>query len=218
MKIIRVIIVDDHEMVRQGLSALLMFEEDIEIIAEASNDIELFNYLDKNYIPDILLLDISLPGTSGIEIARKVTADLPEIKIIMLTALPTKSNIEESINIGVQGFILKNTGKETLVKAIRAVSGGDYFFDNSISQSVLKNILQSKKKRSDDDNEKKLTKRETEIIKLLAEGLPHKEIAVVTSISKRTVDTHVQNIMRKLSLHSKADIIKHAIKSRLIDL
>lgn len=216
MKQIKIIIVDDHKIVREGLAALLMFEKSINIIGQASSGEEFFNMLSEKKIPDIVLLDIAMPGMSGLDVAEKTKREHPEIKIIMLTGEDSKTNVAKSVKFGVEGFVLKETGHADLINAIGLVSEGELFFDKNITIDAFKHYLKDGKAENDQDD--LLSEREVEIIKLLSEGFPHKEIAEILSISKRTVDTHVQNIKRKLNLHSKTDIINYAIKNNLFSL
>lgn len=215
---IKVFIVDDHDIVRDGLRALLLLNDLIEVAGEAANSDELFNLLETQS-PDIILLDITMPGMSGIEIAQKLKTEYQKIKIIILTGEPSEKNIFDSLDAGVQGFLPKNAGKDKLIKAIRSVYEGEEYFDNSISQIVLKSYIHhSSNKKAEEKEDKSLTDRETEIVKLITEGLTHKEIAVKLYISKRTVDAHVSNIIDKFQFRSKADIIKYAIRNGIVEL
>ena len=212
MKKIKLIIVDDHQIVRDGLKLLLKLSENIDVVGEAHDASSLFANL-KKVTPDILLLDIELPGKSGIEIAKEITKDFPSIKIIILSAQTSESNVISAIETGVHGFLPKHSGQNQLLQAIHTVNSGEEYFDASISQIVIKSIKQS---FSEKTARSTLTPRESEIVKLISEGLLHKEIALQLFISKRTVDNHVSNIMQKLSFRSKADIIRYAFKSGLV--
>ncbi|OQX75619.1 MAG: hypothetical protein B6D61_10050 [Bacteroidetes bacterium 4484_249] len=213
---IKVFVVDDHDIIRDGIKALLMLADDIVIIGDAENGDSLFDFLEIG-LPDVLLLDITMPGMSGIEIARKLKTEYPEIKIIILTAESSEKNIFDSIEAGVKGFLPKNAGKDKLINAIRSVYDGEEYFDNSVSQIVLKSYINSSGKTGKKE-QTKLTERETDIVKLITEGLSHKEIAANLFISKRTVDSHVANIMEKFRFRSKAGIIKYAIKTGIVEV
>lgn len=214
---IKVFIVDDHDIVRDGLRALLILNDLIKVAGEAADSDELFNLLETQS-PDIILLDITMPGMSGIEIAQKLKTEYPKLKIIILTGEPSEKNIFDSLDAGVQGFLPKNAGKDKLIEAIKSVYEGEEYFDNSISQIVLKSYIQHSGNKKPGEGDKSLTNRETEIVKLITEGLTHKEIAAKLFISKRTVDSHVANIIEKFQFRSKADIIKYAIKTGIMEL
>ena len=217
MNKIKVFIVDDHDIIRDGIKALLMLANDIIVTGDAYDGNHLFENLKTNS-PDVLLLDITMPGMSGIKIAQKLKIQYPKIKIIILTAEPSEKNIFDSIEAGVKGFLPKNAGKDKLIDAIRSVYEGEEYFDNSVSQIVLKSYIQSSGYIKHEKKATKLTERETDIVKLITKGLSHKEIAVKLFISKRTVDSHVANIMEKFQFRSKADIIKYAIKNGIVEL
>ena len=214
-RIIKIIIVDDHEIVSDGLESLLLLTKEMAVIGKASGYDELLTLLSKT-IPDILLLDIGLPGLSGIEIATRLNNTHPEIKIIILTANCTEENIFQAIDAGVQGFLPKNTGMKTLETAIRTVFDGEEYFDSSISKIVIRYLVHQKENQN--KHQSACTVRETEVVKLICEGLTHKEIANRLFISKRTVDSHVHNIMEKFQFHSKVEIIKYAFKTGIFKL
>ncbi|MCD4789930.1 MAG: response regulator transcription factor, partial [Bacteroidales bacterium] len=170
MNNIKVFIVDDHDIVRDGLRALLILNDLIEVAGEAADSDELFNLLETQS-PDIILLDITMPGMSGIEIAQKLKTEYPKLKIIILTGEPSEKNIFDSLDAGVQGFLPKNAGKDKLIEAIKSVYEGEEYFDNSISQIVLKSYIQHSGNKKPGEGDKSLTNRETEIVKLITEGL-----------------------------------------------
>ncbi len=205
----KIIIVDDHGIVRDGIASVLITCEDVEVIGEACDSESLFKLLTQS-VPDIILLDITLPGLSGIEITRIVKKEYPRIKVLILSADGNRKNIFDAIEANADGFVLKNSGKETLYQAIKSLGQGERFFEHAVSQTVINRLITKKYEISNlrDD----LTEREIEIIRSLCRGLSHKQIAENTMISKRTVDTHVGNIMRKLNLHTKAELIRYAIR------
>lgn len=217
MKKIEIIVVDDHEIIRDGVKVILSITGNIDVIGEAGNGIELFSIL-KYKQPDIILLDIIMPGMNGIEVAKKLNSDFPDIKVIILTVEVSEDNVFNAIDAGVVGFLPKDARKNELQKAIEAVYGGEEYFDNNISQIVLKRYMHDSKLNRTHNKKAQLTKREKEISILITDGLTHKEIAGKLFISKRTVDGHVNNIMEKFKFKSKADVIKHAIKSGLVKL
>jgi two-component system, NarL family, nitrate/nitrite response regulator NarL len=215
VKITRIIIVDDHEIVRDGLIAMFYTIDNVEVIGEAGDADSLLKLLSET-IPDFLLLDISLPGMSGIEIAKKIRNEYPGIKILMLSADGCRKNVLDALHANVHGFILKNSGKETLLQAIRVLNRNERFFGHEISQTLINEFFQNKDSYTKTDNS--LSDRETEILQLIARGLSHKQIAEKTFISKRTVDTHVNNIMMKLDIHNRAGLVIYAFKNCIVQL
>lgn len=215
---IKVILIDDHHIVREGIKILLMNLKDIEVVGEASNGDELFELL-KTKEPHILILDIMMPGLSGIEITRIVKDEYPEIKIIILSANTDNDSVFDSLKAGAHGYLPKNAKREELLEAVYMVASGNEFLSDSISQTVLRNYIS--RARTGDKNGKEeagLTKRELEIVELFAEGLSYKEIAERLFISARTVESHKNNIMEKLELRSIVDLVKYAIKHKIIQL
>jgi DNA-binding NarL/FixJ family response regulator len=220
MNKIKVLLVDDHQIVRDGIFALLIKEHQIEIVGEAANGDELFEKLD--YIsPHIIILDISLPKMSGIEIAGILTKDYPKIKIIVFSSYTDEETIFKSIRAGAKGFLPKDSMREDLVDAIKKVHQGFEYLSDKIPNTILMDYIKKTGSQEEKFNNSKLsvlTKREREILKLIAEGMSYKEIGKDLFISVRTVETHKNNIIQKLELKSTIDLVKFAIKNDLIDL
>lgn len=219
MPIIRIFLVDDHQLVRDGIKALLIGAENIEIIGEASTGKEFFEKLSAKQ-PDILILDISLPDASGIDITRRISSEHPEIKVLILSMYTNEDFVINSVKAGARGYLPKNTSREELLEAIHTVYGGEEFFAASISKIILKSYLRNA--REDEpflqQRTTSLTSREIEILRLFAEGHINKEISDKLDISIRTVETHKNHIMKKLELKSTVELIKFAIKNKLIEL
>ncbi len=217
MDIIRIIIVDDHQIVADGIKALLADENDIEII-ETATDADDFFALLVTKVPNLVLLDISLPGISGIEIAGKLTRLHPEIGIIMLTANVDEESVYASIKAGAKGYLPKTVKKDELVNCIHAVYMGNDFLSDGLSKSIIKGLFSRLKKGDDEmiDPQTRLSVREIEIIRLFAEGLRYKEIADRLNISTRTVESHKNNILQKLNLDNIIDLVKFAIRNGLV--
>ncbi len=216
---IKIILVDDHDIVRDGIDALLMLADDIEVIGEASDGIELFDLL-KCLKPNLILLDIMMPGKSGIEIAEEMNLDYPDIKIIILTSDLDEDSIFNAIKAGVNGYLPKNVKKHELIEAIRQVSQDKEYYSDTIPTTIFKNykkFAQAVKKHKLDYNII-LSDREKEIVCWFAEGLSYKEIAEKLFISTRTVESHKNNIMEKLELKTSVDLIKFAIKNGFVKL
>ncbi len=220
MNKIKVLLVDDHQIVRDGIFALLIKEHDIEIVGEASNGDELFEKL-KFIKPDIIILDISLPKMSGIEIASILKKDYPNIRIIVFSSYTDEETIFKSIRAGAKGFLPKDSMREDLVEAIEKVYQGFEYLSEKIPNTIIMDYIKKTGTKEDKYNNTKLgnlTKREREILKLIADGLSYKEIGAELFISVRTVETHKNNILQKLELKSTIDLVKFAIKNDLIDL
>jgi len=206
---IRVIVADDHLIFRQGLLRLLQSSNVITVVGEAGDGKEALNLI-KTEAPDIAILDISMPGLSGFEVIRQLEQQENNTKIIYLTMHDDLFTAKKVITSKAKGFVSKDDAYEDLIYAIEAVSSGRRFVSPSISDKIFSlNIL----KDSDDDV---LTKRELEILKLIAEGVTNKKIAGQLSISVKTVETYRSRIMQKLDLHSTADLIKYAIRNGLL--
>jgi DNA-binding NarL/FixJ family response regulator len=212
---IKIILIDDHNIVRNGIKSLLSNISDIEIIAEVSNSEELFSFL-KNQIPDIIITDISMPDMSGIEITRYISENFPVIKVLILSMYINEDYIFNSINAGAKGYLPKNTTGEELIEAIRTINSGKEFYNKTVSDIMLKHYIN--KAKNAEEKEEQLSKREYEILKLHAEGQNNKEIADILFISIRTVESHKNHIMQKLKLKNPVDMVKYAIKNKIIEL
>ena len=210
---------DDHQLVRDGIKALLLSSEDINILGEASTGKECFEKIAVEQ-PDILILDISLPDTTGIEITRQVTVQYPDVRVLILSMYTNEDFIFNSVKSGARGYLPKNTSREELLSAIHAIYDGEEFFSDSISRIMLKGYV---RKAKEDDfvsqgSPVPLTSREIEILKLFAEGFINKEISDKLDISIRTVETHKNHIMKKLELKSTVELIKFAIRNKIVEI
>ncbi len=213
---IKLILVDDHPIVRDGLKVLLMNVPNVEVIGEAADSIELFELLKSNH-PDILLMDISMPNLSGIEITEKLNADESPIKIIMFTADASDESVFDALKAGALGYLPKNAKRVEILEAINKVYEGEEYLAESITSTVLKTYI-SRARRSEPDKNIELSKREIEIVELFSEGLTYKEIANHLYISTRTVESHKNNILEKLELKTIVDLVKYAIRNGIIKL
>ncbi len=217
-KNIKIILVDDHHIVRNGFKALMSDADDISIIGEASSYDELQNILDNNK-PHIIVLDISLPGISGIDICAKLKKNMPEIKIIILSMYTSEDFIANAIKSGADGYLPKNTTKKEFLDAIYAVNEGKEYFSKNISDVIMKSFVQKiKTGETPDKKESILSARETEVLKLFVNGLTNQEIADKLFISIRTVESHKNHIMQKLELKSTVELVKYAIKHKITEL
>lgn len=215
----KIILVDDHQIVRDGIKSLLSDSPSIEIIGEAQTAYEFFNLI-KNQIPDIVLLDISLPTMSGIEVSKILSSDYPKVKKLILSMYTSEDFIFNALKAGINGYLPKNTTRGELLRAIHEIYNGDEYFSKSISDTILKSYVKSAKYGNNvsDDKLGNLTKREQEILLYVVEGMNNPSIAEKLSISIRTVETHKTSIMRKLDLNSTVDLVKFAIKNNIIEL
>lgn len=217
-KQIHIILTDDHRIVRDGIKAMLSDVEEIQIIAQAGTGGELFDLLKTNK-PDVIILDIELPDMSGIDICRRVTAEYPETGILILSMYTGEEFIFKAISEGAKGYLPKNTNREELVEAIRAVAENREYFSPVISEIMLKSYIQkAKSKNTNTIDLTELSKREIEVLRMLAEGYPNTAIAEKLFISIRTVESHKSRIMQKLEIHTNVELVKFAIRNKLIEI
>jgi len=219
MKTTKILIVDDHEVVRDGLRNILTSLDSIAIAGEAGDGEEAVKMY-ASLKPDLVIMDISMPGMNGIEATRVIKEKDPDARILILTMHDNQEYLNQIIRSGAKGFILKNTDKEELLEAVRTVASGDNFFSKDISKLIIDNYIRTAKETEKNDGYKEvpLTKREIEILKLIASGYSNQEIANILYISYNTVDTHRKNIMHKLSIKNTAGLVRYAIEKGLISL
>ncbi len=212
----KILIADDHALVREGISAILRLYDDVEVVAEASNGIEAIKKV-KEFNPDVVLMDIAMPGLGGLEATLEIKKINPDIKILVLTQYDNKEYISRFLKAGVSGYLLKNAVGSELISAIRAVSRGEFYLFSSIASEVVSGYLNRQKEAVEDPYEK-LTDREKQVLKLVAEGYTHKEIADMLDISVKTVIAHQTNISEKLDIHTRAGLIKFSIQKGIIKI
>jgi two-component system nitrate/nitrite response regulator NarL len=219
MKNIKILIVDDHEVVRDGLKNILLSLNNVSIAGEAANGEDAIAFYD-SLKPDIVIMDISMPGMNGIEATRIIKENDPNARILILTMHDNQEYLNQIIRSGAKGFVLKNTDKEELLDAVKTVASGENFFSKDISKLIIENYIRSAKETDKNEGFKEvpLTKREIEILKYIAEGNSNQEIANKLYISYNTVDTHRKNIMHKLSIKNTAGLVRYAIEKGLINL
>jgi DNA-binding NarL/FixJ family response regulator len=216
MNKIRIIIVDDHQLIRDGLKALLSGFDDIEIIAEAGSAEEFLQKL-KSVAADVVLIDISLPGMSGIRLTEQLSTLTPVLKVLILSMHLNEEYISSALKAGALGYLAKNTTRDELITAIRSVASGKKYLGREVSDVITSGYI--RRIKVDDALEKELlSKREIEILKLIAEGLGNKEISEKLFISIRTVESHKNHIMQKLGFRSLVEMVRYAIKRGLINL
>lgn len=216
MEQIKIILTDDHQLFRDGIKSLLNDTKNISVIDEAGDEIELFKKIEKN-LPDIIILDISLPGASGIDITKKITKQYPSIKILILSMHIEDEFVVNALEAGAKGYLPKDINKAELLEAIYTINKGEEYYSRNVSNIFLKKYIHRNNSGLEGENPI-LTNREIEIVKLVSEGLKNQQIAERLFISIRTVDAHKNNIMKKLKLNSTIEIVKFAIKNDLIKL
>lgn len=210
---IRVFITDDHILLRDGLRALLNNKADIEVIGGASEIIEAQNQI-QQLRPDVVLMDINMPGHSGIEATRQLQKKCPEVHILMLTIHEDPHLLQEALQAGASGYILKRASESELINAIQAVARGDLYIHPAMTRAFL--TSSEKKPETDQSPVEKITPREMEVLRLLANGHTNREIAQILTISIRTVESHRSNLMNKLNLTSRAALVRYAVKHDLL--
>lgn len=215
---IRVLVADDHMIVRRGIVSLLSLNDEIEVVGEAVNG-KIAVELTLLKQPDIVLMDISMPELNGLDATRQIKNRLPDVKVLVLSAYDNVEYVLQILHSGANGYLLKNISPEDLYAAIKAVHAGQAFFSPTISKIVLDSYLKRTQQSAVPSYEGEtaeyagpLTVREREILQLIAEGKTHQQIADLLYISIRTVDTHRNNIMKKLDLHDTASLVTYAIK------
>ena len=217
MRKIRVLLADDHTVVRQGLRALLAAEEDIEIIGEAENGRQALQLV-KKLLPDVVVMDIAMPVLNGVEATRQITRYVPSVKVLVLSTYSNDEYVEQLTEAGAAGYLVKQTAANDLLKAIREAFKGNAFFSPAIAKRLQDQCRQTYvsgqpvKRRSD-----YLTTREAEVLQLIAEGRANKQIAAELCISIKTVEKHRQQVMNKLGIHDVAGLTRHAISKGIIE-
>ncbi len=205
---IPILIADDHGVLRAGLRALLSAETDLEVIADADNGEDALK-LAKELKPEVVLLDVNMPGLGGIEVTKKLKEVMPATKVLILTVHEDDSLFQEAIQAGASGYIIKRAVESELIDAIRAVKRGDLYVHPAMTRALLKEISPSQNTGNDTPVET-LTKREVDVLKLIAQGYTNRQTAEALSISVRTVESHRANLMGKLDLHSRVDLVRYA--------
>ena len=216
MEKIRIILVDDHAILRDGIRALLKNESDMAVIGEAEDGRTAVN-LTRQLLPDVVLMDIAMPLLNGLEATRQISHDCPQVKVLILSMYDNEEYIRNSLANGAMGYILKDASAAELLDAIRAVHRGETILSPAVTRLVVENYLRwgELKKENDTDG---LSPREREVLQLIAEGYSNKQIAEILCISIKTVQAHRMNLMSKLGLHDRADLIKYAIQRKIIDI
>jgi two-component system, NarL family, response regulator NreC len=212
---LRVLLADDHAIVRRGMRALLESDPEVEVVAEASDGMEAVR-LCEEHRPDLLILDVAMPKLNGIDAAARCLKLQPNARAIMLSMHADESYIMRSLYAGARAYLLKDATDEDLLPAVRAVAEGKSYFSPSVAGVLAEEYMQQLQERGLTDSYHLLTDREKEVLQLLAEGRSNKEAAALLDIGVSTIETHRANLMQKLNLHSTAEIVLYAVRKRLI--
>jgi DNA-binding NarL/FixJ family response regulator len=214
---IRVILADDQELFRRGLTMLLSQEPDIEVVAEAGDGIAATD-LATSMAPDVVLLDVRMPRRSGIEACRAIKEANPSAKVIMLTVSDEEADLYEAVKGGAAGYLLKDSSIEEVAQGIRVVADGQSLISPSMAVKLIDEFKQMSKPERNQVPGLRLTERELEVLRLVATGMNNREIAKQLFISENTVKNHVRNMLEKLQLHSRMEAVMYAVREKLLDL
>jgi two-component system response regulator NreC len=216
VKTVRILLADDHKVVRQGTRALLSAVPEWEIVGEAANGRDAVS-LTAELKPDIVILDISMPELNGLDATRQIKKKSPETEVLIFTGQETEELVHDVFDSGARSYIMKTDAADHLIDAIKALSEHKHFFTSRISEIVFARYIQKKGTLEGAPEKSRITNREREIVQLLAEGKSSKEIATILGISVRTVETHRAAIMKKLGLKSFSELIRYAVRNKIIE-
>jgi DNA-binding NarL/FixJ family response regulator len=215
-KKLRILIADDHKIVREGLRMILQREQDMDVIAEADTGVQALS-LSEKLVPDLVLLDVSMPEMNGIETTQRILEKLPETFVLILSMCAEKEFVVEALSAGAKGYLLKDCAATDLVVAIRNVAAGGIYLSQKVAALIVKEYIQ-RDPESCLSPASSLSPREKEVLQLIANGKNTKEIAFSLNVSVKTVETYRQHVMKKLNLYSVADLVKYAIREGLISV
>lgn len=211
----RVLLADDHAIVRRGMRSLLETQPTLEVVGEAADGLEAVRMCEEQK-PDLMILDIAMPKLNGIEVAARCLKSHPSTAVIMLSMHADESYIMRSLNAGARAYLVKDSTDEDLLPAIRAVASGKSYFSPAVTALLAEEYVHQLQERGLTDSYHLLTDREKEVLQLLAEGRSNKEVATLLDVGLSTIETHRSNLMQKLNLHNTAEIVLYAVRKRLI--
>jgi DNA-binding NarL/FixJ family response regulator len=212
---IRIVLADDHTIMRSGLRAVLDRYPDMQVVGEAADGRQAIQCVEENH-PDVVVMDVAMPNLNGIEAARQISAKHSGVSIVVLSMHSDESYVLRALKAGARGYLLKDSAEGDLITAIRAVNEGKAFFSPAISRMLVDDYMRQLEQRGVEDSYELLTTREREILQLLAEGRSNKDIARMLDLSLYTVETHRSNIMEKLNLHGIPELMLYAIRKGVI--
>ncbi len=216
MSRIRVLLADDHKILRESLVILLSQKENIEVVGAAGDGLEAYRKI-LELKPDIAILDISIPHLNGLDLAEKIKVEMPEVKVVILTMHKSGEFVSKALCAGVRGYVLKDNALEELIECIELVNERKIYLSSDITGIVVEGFV-SKNRENAELGESAVSPREKEILQLLAEGKSNKDISDLLNLSIKTVETHRSNIMRKLGFHNVTDLVLYAVRNHLIEL
>jgi DNA-binding NarL/FixJ family response regulator len=211
----KILIAEDHTILREGLKALLLASSDLEIVGEADDGRKAV-HLAENLSPDLILMDLSMPRMDGLEAIREIKKRFPQIKVLALTVHKTEEYVLSTLKAGVDGYLLKDATHQEMMTAVRSVLGGKRYLSPEVSEKVIEGYLSGKETGSPRSSWDNLTPREREILKLIGEGFKNKDVAGQLGISPKTVEKHRANLMEKLNLHNTSELTAYAIEKGLV--
>jgi two-component system response regulator NreC len=215
MSQIRIVLADDHAVMRTGLRLVLERQSDFSVVGEASDGREAVALVQRE-APDVLVMDIGMPNLNGIEAARQVAGAAPQVAVVILSMHSDEAYVLRALKAGARGYLLKESAESDLIAAIRAVHAGKAFFSPAVSRMLVEDYVRQLQDREIEDSYELLTTREREILQLVAEGKSNKEVAAVLNLSLYTIETHRGNLMEKLGLHTVPELILYAVRKGVI--
>jgi DNA-binding NarL/FixJ family response regulator len=211
----RVLLADDHAVVRKGLRFILEQEPDLQVSGEAADGREAVR-LARELSPDVVVMDIAMPQLNGIDATSQIVKQNPRTNVLILSMHNDETYLLRALEAGARGFLLKDTAEEDLVRAVRVAAQGKPFFSPAIAQALLEDYMRNLQQRNQQDSYSLLTDREKEVLQLLAEGRSNKDVAQLLNLSVYTVETHRTRIMQKLNLHNTAELVLYAVRKKII--
>jgi two-component system, NarL family, response regulator NreC len=213
---VRIVVADDHTLIRSGIVGLLNAQPDMEVVGEAGSGIETLEQTARHR-PEVVLLDVTMPDGNGLETAKQIKQRFPEVQVLMLTVHDRQDYLFQALRAGAAGYILKGADVQDLLAGIRAVCRGEVYLQPSLTKRLVTDVLRRAASGEDPGHLDSLSEREREVLRLIAHGRTSNEIAQTLVLSPHTVQTHRDHIMEKLNLHRKADLIRYAIRTGLVD-